>query len=123
MFQNCRLVFIICHLTQPTKFLLNYGVFGVAAINLENAHVYPNSYKSSAGHTNIKFADLTSHTKVQIFNIIGELVYEDEKDTPFGELVWDVKNSIGEPIASGVYIYMITNNNGQTKKGKLAIIR
>ena len=109
--------------SRYTKFLLNYGVFGVAAINLENAHVYPNSYKSSAGHTNIKFADLTSHTKVQIFNIIGELVYEDEKDTPFGELVWDVKNSIGEPIASGVYIYMITNNNGQTKKGKLAIIR
>ena len=109
--------------SRYTKFLLNYGVFGVAAINLDNAHVYPNSYKPSAGHTNITFADLTSHAKIQIFNIIGELVYEDEKDTPTGELTWDVKNNKAENIASGVYMYMITNNAGQVKKGKLAIIR
>jgi len=50
-------------------------------------------------------------------------VYEDEKDTPTGEMSWDVKNNKAENIASGVYMYMITNNAGQAKKGKLAIIR
>ena len=110
-------------LITKTKHLSYYGIFAVLQTDLSTAHVYPNPFKPSLGQIKIFFANLTTHTKLKIFNVSGELVYEDDKDTPAGELSWDVKNSKGEPIASGVYIYMITNNNGQTKKGKLAIIR
>lgn len=100
-----------------------YGLFVPIAINLDNAHVYPNPYKPSKGHTKIWFADLTGHTRVRVFNVAGELVYDDELDTPIGELGWEVQNNNGEPIASGVYIYLLTNDANSKKKGKLAIIR
>jgi len=106
-----------------TTHLSYYGIFASLQSDLSVSHVYPNPFKPSLGHTKIFFANLTSRAKVQIFDVSGDLVYEEEKDTPTGELGWDVKNSKGEPIASGVYIYLITNNSGQTKKGKLAIIR
>ena len=110
-------------LTAKTKHLSYYGVFAVLQSDLNTAHVYPNPFKPSLGHTSITFANLTSHTKIKIFSVSGELVYEEDKDTPTGELSWNVLNASQERIASGVYIYMITNNAGQTKKGKLAIIR
>ena len=106
-----------------TRHLSFYGIFAVLQSDLNLVHMYPNPFKPSVGHTKIFFNNLTNHTKIKIFNIAGELIYEDEKDTPAGELSWDVKNGSGEPIASGVYIYIITNNIGQTKRGKLAIIR
>ena len=106
-----------------TKHLSYYAIFAVLSNDLTTAHVYPNPYKPSLGHTNILFTSLTGRTKVQVFDVSGELIYEDEKDTPAGELSWDAKNSKGEPIASGVYIYLITNRNSQTKRGKLAIVR
>jgi hypothetical protein len=34
-----------------------------------------------------------------------------------------VKNDSGEKVASGVYIYVITDDEGRIKKGKIAIIR
>src|SRR3989339_2146970 len=109
--------------TCKTNHLSYYGVFAVLQSDLNTAHIYPNPYKPSIGHTSIIFTNLTNRTKAQIFNLAGDVVYEQEKDTPTGELIWDVKNAEGEPIASGVYMYMITNNAGQVKKGKLAIIR
>jgi hypothetical protein len=93
--------------------------------DLSKAHCYPNPYKpnSGLGHTKITFSRLTSHTKLKVFNIVGELVYEKEEDTPSGELSWDVVNNNGEKLASGVYIYLITDNSGNKAKGKFAVIK
>ena len=109
--------------TIKTNHLSYYAVFATLQSDLSVAHVYPNPFKPSLGHTKIIFANLTSHTKVKVFNMAGEIVYEEDRDTPTGELSWDVVNTKNKAIVSGVYIYMITNNNGQMKKGKLAIIR
>lgn len=91
--------------------------------NLEQAHCYPNPYKPSRGHTKITFARLTNHTKLKIYNIAGEFVYDDEQDTPDGELPWDVVNNDGDKLASGVYIYLITDNAGNKAKGRFAVIK
>jgi hypothetical protein len=37
-------------------------------------------------------------------------------------VTWDVRNSDGEPVASGVYIYQIKNPYSE-KRGKLVIVR
>ena len=91
--------------------------------DLSKVHCYPNPYKPSKGHTKITFSQLTTHTKLKIFNIAGELVYQDEQDTPNGELPWDVVNNNSEKLASGVYIYLIQDNSGSKAKGKFAVIR
>ena len=100
-----------------------------AASKLENdltkAHCYPNPYKpnSGLGHTKITFSRLTMHTKLRVYNVAGELVYDTEGDSPSGELVWTVKNKSGEDIASGAYIYLLADEFGHKAKGKVAVIR
>ena len=39
-----------------------------------------------------------------------------------GNIAWNVKNSDGDNVASGVYIYQVKNSFGE-KRGKLMIIR
>ncbi|MFA5780266.1 MAG: T9SS type A sorting domain-containing protein [Elusimicrobiota bacterium] len=91
--------------------------------DLTKAHCYPNPYKPSKGHTKITFSRLTTHTKLKVFNIAGEFVYDKEEDTPDGELPYDVVNKDGDKLASGVYIYLITDNSGNKAKGKFAVIK
>src|SRR3989339_1312791 len=120
---SSRLNKMIKIVTCKTNHLSFFGVFAVVQSELVMAHVYPNPYKPSIGHTKIFFTNLTSHSKIQIFNTSGELVYQDERDTPLGELTWDTNNNDLKPVASGVYIFMIINDINQMKRGKLAIIR
>jgi hypothetical protein len=105
-----------------------------ASINLENVKVYPNPYKPNSGTIydnnpivgeGIIFSGLTQKAKVQIFNIAGELVTEFEEEDGDGIYVWDTRNKNGDKVASGVYIYFITNpdDKSQKTKGRIVIIR
>jgi hypothetical protein len=93
-----------------------------AKANLSAAHCYPVPFKPSMGHTKITFIDLTRDAEIKIYTISGELVMTLKKSDGNDHLFWDVKNSWGEDVASGVYLFLIKNISG-TKKGKLMIIR
>jgi hypothetical protein len=99
-----------------------FAVFGAPAENYKNVRIYPNPYKPSKGHTWVKMDYLTVNTKLQIFNIAGDLVYEKD-DINIGEYVWDAKNNYGDDIVSGVYICLFSNSDDDKKVLKLAIIR
>jgi hypothetical protein len=89
--------------------------------DLENIKVYPNPFKKSSGHDSIIFENLTLNTKIKVYNITGELVFEHStNDVVF---YWDTKNNSGKKLASGVYIYLISNDQGERIINKLAIIR
>lgn len=89
--------------------------------NLASAHCYPVPFMPSRGHTVITFTGLTSSAAVRIYTISGRLVRELYKSDSGQKLVWDVRNSAGQFVASGVYIYTI-KGGGQTATGKLMII-
>jgi|GEM_PF-2554490 len=95
------------------------------ANDLSNAHVYPNPYEpnSNLGHAKITFSRLTGHVKIKVIDIAGELVYSTEADTPMGVLPWDVTNNSGQKLATGVYVYFISDNKGHKKIGKFAVVR
>jgi len=88
--------------------------------DLTKAYCYPNPYITSK-HTQqgITFAELTKDVRIRIFTIAGELVYDS------GMLHLSESNYHWKPqdIASGIYLYLITNSNGQKKTGKVGIIR
>ncbi|MBN1594292.1 T9SS type A sorting domain-containing protein, partial [candidate division FCPU426 bacterium] len=95
------------------------------ARNLENVVVFPNPYvEKQANYKRINFIRLTFQANVRIYTITGQLVWEGDKNDGSDRLVWEgVRNSSGNRLASGVYIYVITNEDGERRTGKVAILR
>ena len=91
------------------------------AENLENVFAFPSPFRA-AEHSNITFANLTGDVAIKVYNLAGELVYGIENVTePFYS--WNAVNNSNEPLASGVYIYVITDANNNVAKQKFSIIR
>ncbi|MBN1899532.1 MAG: gliding motility-associated C-terminal domain-containing protein [Spirochaetes bacterium] len=85
--------------------------------------VYPNVINfNQSGEKQIIFKNLTYQSRIKIFNFFEELVFEKSMENT-SEFFWDCKNSEGRVLPSGTYIYIISNDRGQEKKGKLVIIR
>jgi len=84
--------------------------------------VYPSPWRSNLHQgRDITFDGLTDNATVKIFTLSGHWV---QTLGPAGERVtWNLKNSAGDLVASGLYFYLITNNQGQRTRGKFAIIR
>jgi len=83
--------------------------------------VYPNPYKPSNGSKDITFANVKAGSRIRIFDIVGEKVFDCVTGSD-GQYLWDVSNNSGSKIASGVYIYYI-EFGGNVTKGKLAVER
>ncbi len=90
------------------------GVSDVATKSLlENVRVVPNpyyafsKYERSQLQTIVKLTNLPQKCKIRIYNLSGSLVRTYDKDSDEPSQNWDLKNSAGTPIASGVYIIHI----------------
>jgi len=82
--------------------------------------VYPNPFKPSEGHTEITFTNLPSGASVKIFHIEGRIMATLEEEA--GEAKWNVKDSEGNKVSSGFYLYRIESAKGN-QTGKVVIIR
>ncbi|MBU0701810.1 PEGA domain-containing protein, partial [bacterium] len=91
--------------------------------NLEQVLVYPNPYYADGPGDGIYFDHLSENATIQIFTIVGELVWEIGVENLLLKKKWEVCNSVGEKVASGIYIYLIKDSSGNRKAGKLAVIR
>jgi len=101
------------------------GVSGFVSVNMisfdiSGANAYPVPYKASFGTGVIHFQNLGSQASIRIYTASGHKVFETQVNTP--TFSWNVKNSSGENLASGVYFYVIESPNGK-KDGKLIIIQ
>jgi len=82
--------------------------------------VYPNPFKPSEGHTEITFTNLPSGASVKIFHIEGRIIATLKEAA--GEVKWEVKDSEGNKVSSGLYLYRIESDKGN-QTGKVVIIR
>ncbi|MCS7227608.1 MAG: T9SS type A sorting domain-containing protein [Endomicrobia bacterium] len=101
----------------------HFSVFILAGqsmpLSLNNVVVYPNPFRPEYGINYVTFKGLTSDAKIRVYNIAGELITEfDNKDNDDEE-----KWVIPQKLASGVYIYLITDKEGNKKIGRMAIIK
>jgi hypothetical protein len=85
--------------------------------------VYPNPWRSDkhAAHPSITFRGLAAATTIKIFTVSGRKVAEIQTDGPTAD--WNLLNTSGEKVASGVYVYLITDKAGDKVKGKVAVIK
>jgi hypothetical protein len=94
-----------------------------AAVNLSGVRVYPNPWRSDRhGTSNVTFDRLTAGATVKIFTVSGRWLRTLIADAN-GEATWDRRTDSGDAAASGIYLYLATDPQGDTTKGKFTLIR
>lgn len=89
--------------------------------NLENVVVFPNPVRPEYSG-NVSIAGLIDKSNVKITDIEGNLVFE--AISQGGTVIWNTKNFNGKKVASGVYMVMVSAEDGaQTKVKKVMIVR
>jgi len=89
---------------------------------LSQIQVYPNPWRSDKhGGKQITFAQLVVGGTIKIFTTSGHKV----KEIPVTgtSMLWNLNNDKGDKVASGIYLYLITDGQGNKAKGKLAVIK
>jgi hypothetical protein len=112
----------------PTDHFSIYAEVGAIDNDVSLAYAFPVPFRPNAGNAarygtwadSIRFTNMPSDGKIRIFTISGELVRElGILDNPQR---WDLKNQVGEVVASGVYLWEVTSGKNR-KTGKLMVIK
>lgn len=103
--------------------LLTYtDVPTTATRDMDELSVYPNPYEYDAHSGNIIIEGLSSETLVSIIGVDGRMV--NRVQVRSGRAEWDGRDFQGRRLASGVYMIVANDQNGdQRGVGKVAIIR
>jgi hypothetical protein len=96
---------------------------GVVSTSLAGVKAFPNPWRSDK-HANmsITFDGMPAASAIKIFTVSAHEVKELSADSN-GSALWDRTNDSGEQVASGVYIYLVIDPQGNHTSGKLAIIK
>lgn len=106
----------------------SYGLFAQASTDVSSVYASPVPFRPNSNNPArygtwqdlITFWNLPAYGTIRIWTISGDLVREINIDEP--QEKWDVKNSVGQIVASGVYIWEVISG-GNRKTGKLMIIK
>jgi hypothetical protein len=113
------------------------GPAPAGADNPRRIGVYPNPYRAASlfdgrSETNevetkrrIWFTGLPARCRIQVFNLVGEVVKTIEHDDPSsGQHAWNVLSDYDRVIATGLYIYAVEDlDTGEVQRDKLVIIK
>ena len=94
----------------------------LVSADFSGLRVFPNPWRSDKNTgLPITFDHLPLGSTVKIFTVSGHWV---KTLTPVVDTVpWDLTNDSGDKVASGLYVYLITTDQGQKKTGQLAVIK
>ena len=114
--------------THQTMEFFTQDIFDFA----DKVIVYPNptSHNATITFRLTKSADVT----LEIYDVTGGLLYRDVLRNVVGQqsvsldevFVWDCKNQAGEPVAAGIYIYVLEAGRDDEivrRSGKVAVLR
>jgi hypothetical protein len=89
--------------------------------DLSGVQVYPNPWRRDKheGHP-ITFAQLTGNVTIEIFTVSAHRIKT--LGPASGTITWNLDTDTGDSAASGLYLYLITDDQGNKTSGKLAVI-
>ncbi|MDR0603684.1 MAG: hypothetical protein LBG80_05195, partial [Bacteroidales bacterium] len=95
----------------------------VAASYMDSIYVTPNpyygmntGYETSQLDTRIRFVNLPNKCRIKIFSMDGTLIRMIDKDDVTTYAEWDLKNAANIPIASGMYLIHVRDEEYNTEK-------
>jgi ligand-binding sensor domain-containing protein len=97
-------------------FTLTPGIFGPPVNSVNEVVAFPNPFVISSPDDRVSF-NLNKTGTLRIFTVAGELI----RQMPLA--AWDGRNDRGKEVASGVYLFVIRDVDGNVGKGKLLLIR
>lgn len=114
--------------SQPVSHFSNYALLAVPDADLSPVYAYPVPFRPNAGDAArygswadlITFTNLPAAGKLRIYTVSGALVRELAVAPP--SMKWDLKNTDGETVASGVYLWELTSGKSR-KTGKLVVVK
>ena len=65
----------------------------------------------------------TTEATLRIYNLAGKLLFEAALDAVGSQYDWNLLNDHGEPLGSGLYLYLLLTDVGRSKTGRLVIAR
>ncbi len=83
---------------------------------LDSVLAFPNPFVINSGTEQLKFNFARPGT-IRIFDVSGAHII----DLPVNSS-WDGRNQSGKAVASGVYIFVLTDENGQVARGKFLLV-
>lgn len=95
--------------------------------SLEELKAFPNPFKPDGRNT----VQIMNHppdsmpigkNHCQIFSASGALIIKLEENN-FSRFEWDGRNRAGSLVSSGVYYYVVTDTDGNARRGKIAVLR
>jgi len=95
--------------TNDLATVFNDNATAKSALDLINVvpnpyYAYSSTYETSQLDNRIKFVNLPVKCVVSIYTLNGTLIRQFTKDSDITSLDWDLKNSVGIPVAGGVYL-------------------
>ncbi len=123
-------------LSGATPHFSLFAVVSPAATGLSGVRIYPNPYRPNNADTNdgkpwspndptsgILFDSLPPTGEIRVYSVTGALVWRSPGPASGGLLRWDSINGDGIEVASGIYFVVVTDSEGNSTAGKLAVIR
>jgi len=108
------------------------GSFGQIRADYSQIGIGPNPYRLNRSNGKFIFSNLRLNSTIKIYTIQGHLVRElspsvglsdGTRSVDGGRAYWDGKDSEGQTVSSGIYLYMVFTQDGQSAAGKIAVIR
>ncbi|UCC44584.1 MAG: hypothetical protein JSU65_01255 [Candidatus Zixiibacteriota bacterium] len=95
---------------------------GRLTANLSSVLARPNPFVIRSSGDRLGFGYARKAT-VSIFSAAGELVWEVTELSDLSEPIWDGRNQQGRAVASGVYLFVIKDADGNAATGKFLLVR
>jgi len=85
--------------------------------------IYPNPYRSDRDpRARVVFARLPGGSSISIYTLTGFLVRTQTLELSQTQWEWNLENSQGSAVASGVYL-IVVQSPGRTQQGKVVLLR
>jgi len=90
---------------------------GQANFDIATVTAFPNPFVITFGTERLRF-NFSGVAEVRVFTETGELVWVGQSNVG-----WDGRNQSGAGVASGVYLFVLSAENGESGIGKILLIR
>jgi len=89
------------------------------AVPESEVYAFPNPFRADRGHLQITFRGFSAAHPIEVYTLDGREVVTISP----GVDTWGATGRGGESVASGLYLFLGKDGNGNVKSGKVAIIR